>query len=94
MLSVAELKKSAIRASVLRAFEDYEHNPYHRFGMSDDDSENVELIIESMRELKREYPDNSFFVFDSSGGELVKREVFSDRVLSQKVEISGQMSFF
>ena len=93
-LSVAELKKRAIRASVEMAFVRYQKNPYHRFGMSDDDPKNVELIIEAMKELKADYPDNSFFCFDSSGGELLRREVFVNKVDSRRVEASSQMSFF
>ena len=39
--NVAELKKEAIRASVLKAIELYGYSPYHRFGMSDDDHKNI-----------------------------------------------------
>lgn len=92
--SVAELKKRAIRASVEQAFETYGYNTYHRFGMSDDDPHNVQLITEAMQELKRDFHENSFFVFDSSGRELVKREILVNDVQSENVDRSRQMTLF
>jgi hypothetical protein len=77
-LSVAALKKLAIRASVDRAIELYGASPYHRFGMSDDDPHNIELIVQSMRELKREHPEMSFFVIETQAGRFVKWEVYPE----------------
>jgi hypothetical protein len=77
-LSVADLKKRAIRASVERAVELYGDSPYHRFGMSDDDPHNIELIVQSMRELKREHPEMSFFVIETQAGRFVKWEVYPE----------------
>ena len=77
-MNVATLKKLAIRASVEKAIEVYGPNPYHRFGMSDDDPHNVELIVEVMKELKTENPQMSFFVIETAGGRFVKWEVYSD----------------
>lgn len=84
-VSVAEMKQAAIRASVECAFRNYGFNPHHRFGMSDDDPRNVELIIEEMSQLKREYPRNSFFVFDTHKGQFLRREVFSDHTRDKVV---------
>jgi hypothetical protein len=74
-LSVAALKKQAIRASVERAIALYGNSPFHRFGMSDDDPHNIELIVESMRELKNDFPEMSFFVIETQAGRFVKWEV-------------------
>jgi hypothetical protein len=76
--SVASLKKAAIRASVERAIEVYGKNDFHRFGMSDDDPHNIELITEEMRLLKAEYPSMSFFVIETQAGRFVKWEVYAD----------------
>lgn len=73
--SVAALKKCAIRASVERAIAVYGENPFHRFGMSDDDPHNVELIVEEMQQLKTQYPEMSFFVIETQSGRFVKWEV-------------------
>lgn len=77
-LSVAALKKLAIRASVERAVALYGNSPFHRFGMSDDDPHNIELIVQSMRELKQEYPEMSFFVIETQAGRFVKWEVYPE----------------
>jgi hypothetical protein len=77
--SVASLKKAAIRASVERAVEVYGPSPFHRFGMSDDDPHNIELIVEEMKSLKTKYPEMSFFVIETQAGRFVKWEVYSDR---------------
>jgi hypothetical protein len=77
--SVASLKKAAIRSSVERAIEIYGANPHHRFGMSDDDPHNIELIVEEMKSLKVQHPEMSFFVIETQDGHFVKWEVYADR---------------
>jgi hypothetical protein len=77
--SVAALKKAAIRASVERAIEVYGKSDFHRFGMSDDDPHNIELITQEMRALKGAYPAMSFFVIETQAGRFVKWEVYPDR---------------
>lgn len=94
-VSVAEMKQAAIRKSVLCAFDRYGFSEHHRFGMSDDDPRNVELIINEMSRLKREYPQNSFFVFDTHKGQFLRREVFDghtrDEIVSKHFQ---QLSLF
>jgi hypothetical protein len=82
MLTVAELKRVAIRRSVEKAFQVYGENPHHRFGMSDDDPKNIELIIKEMTELKKDYPQNSFFVIETHSGQFFKKEIFYDHIES------------
>lgn len=74
-LSTAELKQRAIRASVKKAIEVYGYSPHHRFGMSDDDPKNIQLIIEEMSRLKAELPEMSFFMIETQNGEFVKHEI-------------------
>tara|TARA_R110002072_G_scaffold64203_2_gene159243 strand:- start:82830 stop:83741 length:912 start_codon:yes stop_codon:yes gene_type:complete len=95
-MSVADLKRSAIRQSVEKAIEQYGHNPHHRFGMSDDDPKNVELITEEMKELKRNYPEMSFFVIQTFEDRYVKTEIThkTQRVKRKKsVSNNQQLSF-
>lgn len=73
--SVAKLKQNAISQSVQRAFQQYGYNPHHRFGMSDDDPKNIELIAEEMRRLKHQYPENSFFLIETHSGNFIKHEI-------------------
>lgn len=78
--SVADLKRAAIRKSVEEAIRIYGKSDYHRFGMSDDDPHNVELITAEMKELKRKYPAMSFFVIETQDGRFVKWEVYANRL--------------
>jgi hypothetical protein len=77
--SVPELKKGAIRMSVEQALNRYGHNPYHRFGMSDDDPRNVELITSEMQSLKSRYPEMSFFVIQTFKDSYEKREILETK---------------
>lgn len=84
--SIPELKRRAITRSVEIAMSLHGENPFHRFGMSDDDSSNLELIRESMKELKRRYPKNAFFVFDAEKEPVKKQEIFLDHMDQSTVE--------
>lgn len=95
--SVAELKKLAIRASVEKAIEIYGYSPFHRFGMSDDDQTNIEYITEEMRDLKRKYPEMSFFVIHTFKNSFSKREILINEtreIISAKESNLAQMSLF
>lgn len=91
---IARLKQSAIRASVKKALEVYGENPHHRFGMSDDDPENVRLIIEEMARLKSDYPSMSFFVIETQNGDFIKREIFKDHTVDQVLLPHKQLTLF
>ena len=78
VLSTAELKKAAIRKSVDEAIAKYGFSPHHRFGMSDDDPHNIELITSEMKVLKGLYPDMSFFIIETHNGQATKWEVYTD----------------
>ncbi|MGZ3743226.1 MAG: hypothetical protein ACXWRE_14255 [Pseudobdellovibrionaceae bacterium] len=84
-MNAAELKQKAIRASVEKAIEVYGQNPHHRFGMSDDDPKNLQLIAEEMTRLKGDYPQMSFFLIATHEGDFVKYEI-TDQGTQSKVE--------
>lgn len=90
--SVAELKRAAIRKSVERAFKKYGYNPHHRFGMSDDDPKNLELVVAEMTDLKKDYPENSFFVIETKKGSYLKKEIFTDHLDINEVSHSLQLN--
>lgn len=92
--STAELKQAAIRSSVEEAFNTYGHSEFHRFGMSDDDPRNLELIVEEMTRLKADYPHVSFFVFDTQKGQLIKREIFANHTEDQPLAKPNQLPLF
>lgn len=84
-LSVAELKKIAIRESVNKAIEVYGYNAHHRFGMSDDDPKNVQLVTEAMVDVKKEFPKMSFFVIDTSKEKCIKREILLHEIQEEEM---------
>ena len=90
-MNVAELKRVAIRRSVEKAFEIYGKNDFHRFGMSDDDPKNIDLIIQEMTNLKIQFPKNSFFVIETHNGEFFKREIFGDHTESKLLHSAEQL---
>ncbi len=93
-LSTAELKKRAIHRAVKDAMECYGENPFHRFGMSDDDPENVRLIREAMKELKLLYPQNAFFVISTFERKVFKEEIIlSEKNPPSHIESHEQISF-
>lgn len=73
--STAELKNIAIGMAVKKAFTKYGFNQGHRFGMSDDDIENLKHITKAMSELKKAYPKNAFFVFDTKNNKIIRKEL-------------------
>jgi hypothetical protein len=93
--TTAELKQRAIRASVEKAIETYGYNAHHRFGMSDDDPKNIQLIAEEMTRLKARYPEMSFFMIETQNGNFVKHEIRLSGVNSLRVsENAPQLSLF
>ncbi len=95
--TVPELKKDAIRFSVSKAIEEYGLSPFHRFGMSDDDPKNIELITEEMRELKVQYPEMSFFVIQTFKDSFTKFEILpheTREIISKKESRSDQLTLF
>jgi len=72
----SKLKRVAINNIVEKAVEKYGAGHPHRFGMSDDDPKNVELIIKAMCDSKKRHMDMRFFVIDTHENEHVKLEVF------------------
>jgi hypothetical protein len=92
--SIPELKKDAIIRSVDMAMQRFGENPFHRFGMSDDDPKNVALIVEAMIELKRQYPENAFFVINTSTEPAVKTEILVDATAREEVPFAAQLRLF
>lgn len=93
-MSIAELKQRAIRASVEKAIEVYGESPHHRFGMSDDDPRNIQLIAEEMGRLKTRYPEMSFFMIETHNGTFVKHEITHNGTSGTRVEHLDQLTLF
>ncbi len=74
--TVPSMKKAAIKAAVEIGLDKYGKEPAHRFGISDDDPNNVMLAINAMRDCKVKYPEKRFFVVNTNKEHYVKLEVF------------------
>jgi hypothetical protein len=85
-MSTAELKQAAIKASVELAIERYGYSPHHRFGMSDDDPKNIELITHEMTRLKSQHPEMSFFMIETQKGEFIKHEITVSGIVNTRHE--------
>ena len=72
----SDLKRHAIRQTVDQALKDYGHDKPHRFGMSDDDPSNIDLIVKAMAECKHKHEDKRFFAINTHHGHHVKLEVY------------------
>ncbi len=75
-MTVPSIKKLAIKHAVDTALSLHGSAPPHRFGMSDDDPNNVVLAISAMRDCKLKHPDKRFFVVNTNHQEFVKLEIF------------------
>jgi hypothetical protein len=92
--SIPHLKQKALRASVEYALKVYGNSPHHRFGMSDDDPRNIEWITAEMKELKKEYPQMSFFIISTHGEQMLKSEILVDRVEDKILKAEAQLTLF
>jgi predicted enzyme related to lactoylglutathione lyase len=75
-MTIPSIKKLAIKDAVDRALALHGSAPPHRFGMSDDDPNNVVLAVSAMRDCKLKYPNKRFFVINTNHNEFVKLEIF------------------
>ncbi len=92
--SIPELKREAILRSVATAMQRYGENPYHRFGMSDDDPANVALAVTAMQELKVRHPKNAFFVINTHGEPPITTEIFAHSTNSAPMPHVEQLRLF
>lgn len=92
--STSVLKQKAIRASVESAIAKYGYSPHHRFGMSEDDPKNIQMIVEELMRLKTDYPEMSFFMIETHGGNFVKHEISHSGLSSESAEHFAQLNLF
>ena len=70
--TVSMLKRKSINRCIDSAVERY-GKVGQIFGMSDDDPDNIDMIICGMKDAKTKYPNNQYFVIDSN--RMIKFEV-------------------
>ena len=92
--STSVLKQKAIRASVEKAIDNYGYSPHHRFGMSEDDPKNIQMIVQELTRLKGDYPEMSFFMIETFDGQFVKHEISEKGLSSQSADHFAQLTLF
>jgi hypothetical protein len=91
---IPELKHVALVRCVEEAMRRYGENEHHRFGVSDDSPENIEVAVAAFTELKRRFPKNAFFVFDSSQDPIVSIEVETSGTRATTHSRDDQLALF
>jgi len=74
-INSAGRKRIAAREFVENSVEEFGHLPEHKFGMSDDNKDNVYSVIQAMADSKEKFGHMRFYVINTHHGDLVKLEV-------------------
>lgn len=74
-LNSARKKRVAAREFITKCVEIYGAFPKHKFGMSDDNADNVYSVIQAMADMKEAHPHMRFYVINTHHGDWVKMEV-------------------
>ncbi len=73
--NVPVLKARAFRESVLQGLEIYGEHLEHRFGMSDDNRDNLDAIEQEMRVMKKQFRHLRFYLIATCDGKFTRTEV-------------------
>jgi hypothetical protein len=72
---IASLKKQALHHFMESVYNDFGHEPAHRFGFSDDDPKNIASTRSKFLDLKQRNPHHSFFLYEARPKEVLEEEV-------------------
>ena len=72
---IAAMKKQALHHFIEKAYDDFGHQPEHRFGFSDDDPKNIESTRVKFMDLKLRNPHHSFFLYEARPKQVIEEEV-------------------
>lgn len=74
-INSAMRKRIAAREFVASCVQEFGHIPAHKFGMSDDNKDNVYSVIQAMADSKESFPHMRFYVINTHHGDFVKMEI-------------------
>ena len=74
-INSARRKRIAVRSFVEKQITEFGEYPKHKFGMSDDNKDNVYSVIQALADSKEKFPHMRFYVINSHKGDFVKLEV-------------------
>lgn len=69
------MKKQALHHFIEQAYQEYGHEPAHRFGFSDDDPRNILSTRQKFLDLKMRNPHHSFFLYEARPKQVIEEEV-------------------
>lgn len=72
---ISSLKKQALHHFIESVYNEFGHEPAHKFGFSDDDPKNIASTRAKFRDLKQRNPHHSFFLYEARPTEVVEEEV-------------------
>ena len=72
---ISRMKKQALHHFIESIYEEYGHEPEHRFGFSDDDPKNIASTRQKFLDLKQRNPHHSFFLYEARPTEVISEEV-------------------
>ncbi len=72
---ISSMKKQALHHFIEAVYDQFGHEPSHRFGFSDDDPKNIASTRQKFRDLKQRNPHHSFFLYEARPKEVKEEEV-------------------
>lgn len=72
---ISSLKKQALHHFMEAVYDEFGHEPAHRFGFSDDDPKNIASTRAKFLDLKQRNPHHSFFLYEARPKEVLEEEV-------------------
>lgn len=72
---ISSMKKQALHHFIESVYEEFGHEPAHRFGFSDDDPKNIASTRHKFFDLKQRNPHHSFFLYEARPTEVLEEEV-------------------
>ena len=72
---ISSIKKQALHHFIEAVYDEFGHEPSHRFGFSDDDPKNIASTRAKFLDLKQRNPHHSFFLYEARPTEVIEEEV-------------------
>ncbi len=73
---ISSMKKQALHHFIEDVYDQFGHEPLHRFGFSDDDPKNIASTRNKFIDMKQRNPHHSFFLFEARPKQVIEEEIF------------------
>ncbi len=72
---ISSMKKQALHHFIEDVYDQFGHEPLHRFGFSDDDPKNIASTRQKFIDLKQRNPHHSFFLYEARPKQVIEEEI-------------------